>query len=77
MVEGSSYESTNVHIVGMIRFTTSCNVKTLRALFTNCLTPMLTRELYNQFDDWLEATRTTNHPVCYIICGLTRELKIW
>ena len=36
----------------------------------------LTCKLCNPFDDWLETTSPTNHPVDYIICGLDRELKI-
>ena len=49
----------------------------LKPLFTKLLTPGLTCELCNPFDDWLESTCQTNHPEDYIICGLTRELKVW
>ena len=50
---------------------------TLRALFTNFLTPRLTYELDNPLDDWLELISPTNHPAGYIIPCLIRELKIW
>ena len=48
-----------------------------KALFTKLITPGLTCELCNPFDDWLESISPTNHPADYIICGLTREFKIW
>ena len=48
-----------------------------RPLFTKLLTPGLTCELCNSFDDWLELVSPTNHSADYIICGLTQELKIW
>ena len=51
--------------------------RTLRALFTNFLTLVLTRKFCNPFDDWLESTSPTNHLTDYKIRELTRELKIW
>ena len=50
---------------------------TLRALFTNFLTPGLILEFFNPLDDWLESTSPTNHPADYKIRGLTQEFKIW
>ena len=55
----------------------SLSSKSLRALFTNFLTPGLTCEFCNLLDDWLESTSPINHPVDYKIRGLTRELKSW
>ena len=48
--------------------------KRLWALFTNFLTPGLTREVGNPLDDWLI---TTHHRAGYLIPRLIRELKIW
>ena len=50
---------------------------TLWALFTNFLTPVLTREFCNPLDNWLESISPTNHPADYKIRGLTQELKSW
>ena len=50
---------------------------TLRALFTNFLTPGLTYKLDNPLDDWLESNSPTNHPAGYIIHGFIQELKNW
>ena len=51
--------------------------KALRALFTNFLTPVLTRKFFNLLDDWLESTNLTNHTADYKIRELTQELKVW
>ena len=53
----------------------SRSFETPMPLFTKLLTPGLTCELCNPFDDWLEPTSPTNHLADYIICVLTRELK--
>ena len=53
------------------------NIETHRALFTNFLTPVLTREFCNPLDDWLESTSPTNNPADYKIRVLTSESKNW
>ena len=53
------------------------NRNPFRTLFNKFLTPGLTCELCNPFDDWLKSISPTNHPVGCISRCLTRELKIW
>ena len=45
-------------------------------LFTKFLISGLTCEIENQLHDWLLSTSPINHPVGYLIHGLTWELKI-
>ena len=54
-----------------------CNVHNTCSLFTKLLTPGLTCELCNPFDDWLESISPTNHAADYLIRELIQELKIW
>ena len=49
----------------------------LKALFTNFLTPKLTLELCNPLDCWLDWLILTNHQANHKYCGLTLELKSW
>ena len=53
------------------------NQQNTMALFTKLLTPGLTCELCNLFDDWLESTSPTNHPADCIIYRLIRKSKSW
>ena len=47
------------------------------ALIIKFLTPGLTHELRNPVNNWLDWLIRTNHRKNYIICMLTRELKVW
>ena len=50
--------------------------KGLSPLFTKLLTPELTCELGNPFDDWLESTSLTNQPEDYKIRVLPKSYKV-
>ena len=52
-----------------LSFTTASRIH--RALFTNFLTPGLTREFCNPLDDWLDWLIPTNHQAGYLIRKLT------
>ena len=52
------------------RSPTPVNSTTLRALFTNFFTPLLTRKFCNLLDDCLESTNLTNHKADYKIRGI-------
>ena len=53
----------------------SRSFETPMPLFTKLLTPGLTCELCNPFDDWLELVCLANNRADNIIFGLNRELK--